>query len=85
MSYRAEFSDEFLKIARRLKNKDPELFSRLKTKVEEILKNPEHYKPLRGKLKGLRRAHVGSFVIIFKIEGECVKFVTFKHHDRVYE
>ncbi len=84
MTYRAEFSDEFLKIARKLKNKDPELFRRLKTKIEEILRNPEHHKPLKGKMKGLRRAHVGSFVIIFRIEGECVKFVTFKHHDRAY-
>lgn len=85
MIYKAEFSDEFLKIARKLKNKDPELFRRLKIKIEEILKNPEHYKPLKGKLKGLRRAHVGSFVIIFRIEGESVKFVTLKHHDRAYE
>jgi len=85
MTYRAEFSDEFLKIARKLKNKDPELFRRLKSKVEEILKDPEHHKPLKGKMKGLRRAHVGSFVIVFKIEREYVRFVTFKHHDRAYE
>ena len=63
MTYRAEFSDEFLKIARKLKNKDPELFRRLKTKVEEILRNLEHHKPLKGKMKGLRRAHVGSFAL----------------------
>lgn len=36
-------------------------------------------------MKGLRRAHVGSFVIIFKIEGEYVRFVTFKHHDEAYK
>ncbi len=65
MNYRAKFSDESLKIAKKLKNKDPELFRRLKSKVKEIVENPEHYKPLKGEMKGLRRAHVGSFVIIF--------------------
>jgi len=29
MSYRAEFSEEFLKIAKKLKDKDPKLFERL--------------------------------------------------------
>lgn len=85
MIYKADFSEEFLKIARKLKNKNPHLFERLQSKIEEILKNPEHYKPLRGKMKGLRRAHVGSFVIIFKIEGDVVRFVTFRHHNEAYK
>ncbi len=84
MTYKADFSDEFLKIAKKLKKKDYTTFKRLQSKVEEILANPEHYKPLRSKMKGLRRAHLGSFVIIFKIEGDYVRFVTFKHHDRAY-
>lgn len=61
------------------------MFKRLQSKIEEILENPEHYKPLRGKMKGLRRAHVGSFVIIFKIEDDVVKFVAFKHHNDAYK
>lgn len=85
MTYKADFSDEFLKFAKKLKSKDPELFKRLKLKIKEILRNPEHYKPLKGKMKGLRRAHVGSFVIIFKIEEDYVRFVTFKHHNKAYK
>jgi YafQ family addiction module toxin component len=73
-----------LKIAKKLKEKDPELLKRLQSKVEEIIKQPEHYKPLRGQMKGLRRAHVGKFVIIFKVEEDTVKFVTFKHHNHAY-
>lgn len=38
MTYKADFSDEFLKIAKKLKSKDPELFRRLKSKIEEIQK-----------------------------------------------
>ena len=57
---------------------------RLESKIEEILRDPEHHKPLRGKMKGLRRAHLGSFVIVFETSGEYVKFITFKHHDKAY-
>ncbi|MEM0266722.1 MAG: type II toxin-antitoxin system mRNA interferase toxin, RelE/StbE family [Archaeoglobaceae archaeon] len=65
MSYRAEFSEEFLRIAKKLKDKDPKLFERLMSKIEEIIKQPEHYKPLKGEMKGLRKAHIGHFVVIF--------------------
>ncbi|MEM4946469.1 MAG: type II toxin-antitoxin system mRNA interferase toxin, RelE/StbE family [Archaeoglobaceae archaeon] len=84
MSYRAEFSEEFLRIAKKLKDKDPKLFERLMSKIEEIIKQPEHYKPLKGEMKGLRRAHIGHFVAIFKVEGDVVRFVTFKHHNHAY-
>jgi len=56
MSYKAEFSDEFLKIAKKLKNKDSELFRRLKLKVMEIVENPEHYKSLKGEMKGFEKS-----------------------------
>jgi len=67
-----------------LKKKDLKTFERLISKIEQILSNPEHYKPLKGEMKGLRRAHLGPFVIIFKVEGEHIRFVTFKHHDEAY-
>ncbi|RLI80378.1 type II toxin-antitoxin system mRNA interferase toxin, RelE/StbE family [Archaeoglobales archaeon] len=85
MSYKADFSDEFLKTASKLKKKDKTTFKRLTLKIEEILKNPEHHKPIKGEMKGLRRAHIGSFVIVFKVEGEYVKFVAFKHHNKAYK
>ena len=55
-------------------------------KISGIVDNPQHYKPLRTALKGKRRAHVGSFVIIFAIDEENkeVVFLEFDHHDRVY-
>ncbi len=84
MSYKADFSDEFLKIAKKLKKKDLVLFKRLESKINEILERPQHYKPLKSKMKGLRSVHVGSFVVILEINNKYVKFVTFKHHDKAY-
>lgn len=50
MTYKADFSDEFLRIAEKLKRKDYGTFTRLQS----------------------------------KIEGDYVRFVTFKHHDEAY-
>ncbi|ODS42046.1 MAG: hypothetical protein MSIBF_01485 [Candidatus Altiarchaeales archaeon IMC4] len=81
MHYVEDYADEFLENVKRLKREDISLLARLEKKIDEILKNPEHYKPLRGKHKNKRRAHVGSFVISFRIAGNVVTFCSFKHHD----
>ncbi len=62
------------------------MYTRLENKMKEISENPEHYKPLGNVLKGKRRAHVGSFVIIFSFDGSrgAVTFLEFDHHDNVY-
>ena len=85
MPYQAEFSDEITKELKKLKKKDPLLFKRAQEKFNEILEHPEHYKPLQYALAGKRRAHVGSLVIIFKIEGNVVVFLSITHHDEAYK
>jgi YafQ family addiction module toxin component len=84
MIHEAGFTKEFLRTMVKLKKKDMSLFSRLQEKIKEILEHPERYKPLKGKLSGLRRAHLRPFVIIFKIEEDRVTFISFKHHDIAY-
>ena len=82
--YVEDYTDEFLDCVKRLKRKDKSLLSRLDKKIDEILKNPEHYKPLRRRHKNKRRVHVGPFVISFRIVGNIVMFCSFKHHDDAY-
>ena len=65
--------------------KDKVLYERLWKKIAEIMQNPEHYQMKRYDLKGKRSAHVGTFVIVFKIEGNDVVFLKFKHHDYAYD
>lgn len=54
--------------------------------MKEILESPLHHKPLGNVLKGKRRAHVGSFVIIFSVDDneKVVVFLEFDHHDKAY-
>jgi len=83
MLYIQSFTKPFLEDIKICK-KDKILLSRLDNKIEEILKNPEHYPLKKYNLKGMHGAHVGSFVIIFEIKNNEVIFHRFKHHDFAY-
>lgn len=59
----------------------------LNKKINEILENPYHYKPLKHDLAGERRVHImKSFVLIFEIDEakKTVNFLAFSHHDDAY-
>ncbi len=77
-------SHQFQKEIEKLSQKDPEQYSHVLKKMEQITRNPSHYKPLSGDLHGARRAHVGDFVIIYGLDEANVVFIDYNHHDRVY-
>ena len=80
----SELADEkFYKIAK----KNKVLFEAINKKIEELKVNPEHFKPLRGQMKGERRIHFGHFVMTFEINyiNKVVKIIDFDHHDRIYK
>jgi YafQ family addiction module toxin component len=67
--------------------KNPVLRKALTNKMNEILGNPGHYKPLRGQLSGEYRVHIlKSFVLTYEIihDRNAVSFIKFDHHDRIY-
>lgn len=84
MTYKEILTKPFLNDVKDIK-KDKVLLDRLHKTVDEILENPEHYPIKKYELKGKRSAHVGSFVIVFEIEGSDVVFLRFKHHDYAYD
>jgi len=84
MDYTLEFSAEFEKSMKKLKKKDPAMFRQIRKKLIELIRNPEHYKPLRNVLAGFRRIHFGSFVLIYKIDGEIIRIISLDHHDKSY-
>lgn len=51
-----------------LYKKDRKRYEICMKKIEEIVGDPEHYKPLRYDMKNIRRVHIAkSFVLTFKI------------------
>jgi len=85
MTYLLEFSKEFDIIFEKLQKKNTKHREIITKKLREILRNPEHYKPLRHDMKGYRRVHIDkSFVLIFKIEGNRIIVQDYGHHDDIY-
>ncbi len=85
--YKPSIEESLERALTKLYKKDRKTYEAILKKIEEIVQNPQHYKPLRYSMKGLKRVHVHkSFVLTFKIveQEKIVKFVGFEHHDRAY-
>lgn len=72
----------------KLKSKNPSLFKAVQKKINQIAfcdeRSIDHFKNLKGCISGLKRVHVGSFVLTFQVKKEKVVFFDFDHHDRIY-
>ena len=72
----------------KLCKKNPVLREALEKKMNEILENPQHYKPLKYDLSGERRVHImKSLVLRFEVDekNKLVRFLAFSHHDNAYK
>jgi mRNA interferase RelE/StbE/toxin YoeB len=71
------------KIFSKLDNRQMNIITK---KLEQISINPEHFKPLRGDMHGIRRVRIDkSFVLLFEIEGNIIRVIDYSHHDEVYD
>jgi addiction module RelE/StbE family toxin len=68
----------------KLSRKNQGQYQHVEKKIKQIIKNPEHYKPLRGNLSGERRAHIGDFVLIYHEDPQSIVIDDYDHHDRIY-
>ena len=87
MEYSLEVSEKIDKIFLKLKKRDWKQLKIIDNKVREILKNPHHYKPLRGDMHGSRRVHIdSSFVLTYEIDDirKVVRLLDYDHHDNIY-
>ena len=77
------------KILRKLKKRDPVLFSAVKKKISQIGSSDEisiqHFKNLRHDSSEYKRVHIRSFVLTFRISKDKIIFETLKHHDDAYK
>lgn len=79
---RAHVDRIFKKLAKRNRNQ----MDIIAKKIGEILEDPHRFKPMHFPLGGMRRAHLGSFVLLFSIDEQrkTVILEDYGHHDRVY-
>lgn len=87
MSYSLEIRDRLYRLFKKLEKKDKRMLRIINKKVQEIIQDPHHYKPLRAPLQHKRRVHVGRhFVLIFSINEKARALILeeFAHHDEAY-
>ena len=68
--------------------RDKVLAIAVRKKITQIISLDEiaiqHFKNLRYDLSDYKRVQVGSFILMFKIEGNTIIFDRFRHHDEAY-
>ncbi len=87
MAYALDIPEHLDKIFQKLAKKDKSQLESIHRKINEILEDPHHYKPLRGDMHGAFRVHIyGSFVLTFEVDetNKVVRLVDYAHHDDIY-
>jgi len=89
MTFHIVVSDELKKTLTVLKRKDQNMFHAVEKKMLQIASSDslviQHFKNLRSPLSDFKRVHLGSFVLLFRIEGNIIIFEAFEHHDLIYK
>ncbi len=87
MEYGIVISEIADKTFAKLAKKNPKQMNIIIKKVQQIIQNPCHFKPLRGDLHGARRVHIdSSFVLIYEIDenNRSIRILDYDHHDVIY-
>jgi YafQ family addiction module toxin component len=84
--YILEIEEDTFRIFKKLNKKDKKQLEAITKKIQQILTDPYQFKPLKHPLEGLRRVHIGSFVLIYEIivNSNKVRILKYKHHDLAY-
>jgi mRNA-degrading endonuclease RelE of RelBE toxin-antitoxin system len=89
MSLRIIFSDDLSKTLAILKRKDKPLFQMVEKKISQIASldsvSIQHFKNLRSPLSDYKRVHLGSYVLLFRVQANDIIFDAFEHHDKIYQ
>lgn len=86
MSYSLEIAEDLDRQFQKLQKKDRVTYESLAKKIDLVIENPLHFKPLRAPLQNKRRVHVGPFVLIFTVDesNKIVRLLEFENHDKAY-
>ncbi len=70
----------------KLAKKDPAQMRAVGKKSRQLLVDPHFGKPLRAPMQHLRRAHIGSFVLTYRVDDNAmiVRLIDYEHHDKAY-
>jgi mRNA interferase RelE/StbE/toxin YoeB len=84
--YGLKLSDKLIEKFHKMEKKNKKQLEIINKKVLEIRENPNRFKPLSNIMKGFRRVHFGSYVLVYSIDekNKTVVLEDFDHHDEIY-
>lgn len=87
MGYALEINERVDKEFRKLEKRDKGRLRSIRKKLLQILEDPYRFKPLSNEMRGLKRVHIGSYVLIYEIveKEKVVLLLDYGHHDHIYE
>lgn len=88
MTFKFVITPALRKVLDKLARKDKALAIVVRKKMAQLIDSDmafiNHLKNLKGDLSDYKRVHVGSFVLMFKVEGDFLIFDKLRHHDDAY-
>ncbi len=87
LGWRLAVTPEFKEDYRKLCGRNAGFRRAVDKKLQQVLLNPYHFKPLRGRMHGVRRVHFeGSYVILFEPDEATGRVIAYRllHHDEAY-
>ncbi len=85
--YTLEVRESVDRIFSKLAKKNPKQMRIIDKKIQQVLENPHHFKPLRAPMQHLCRVHIDkSFVLTYSVDeqNKIVIIEDYDHHDNVY-
>ena len=84
--YEIERTQKIDFVFKKLSKKNPKQLEAIMEKLSKVVENPHRFKPLSNVMKGRRRLHFGSFVLVYSIDeiNKVVKLIDYDHHDNIY-
>ena len=85
--YSYEIDPKLIEVLKRLAKKSKVTYQAVQKQIIKIAINPNLGKPLKFPMVGLRRVHIGPFVLTYEIneKEKKVLFIRFEHHDDAYK
>ena len=84
--YLLEHSKRAAKIFHKMEKKDKKQLEAIRNKLLGIIAEPYKFKPLGVPMHGMRRVHIGSFVLTYSIDEATHTVIVedYAHHDEIY-
>lgn len=85
-AYKVEFSNQAERVIRRMAEREPALYQRVASALDDLQRDPFQGKPLKGELKGRYSYRVGSYRIVYLVRRQelLVLIIDIGHRRDIY-